>query len=347
MSRSRLTGSFGSSLGAYSSQAKTRLKLGSRRLVNRIVMPYVDQTVERLTPSHETSPSPEALPPPFVEFHATLHEARTFALADMPAGCQTILSVGANGEWYFDWLEQAYGRVPRHIGVEAYMPKPLVLPTNVEWVEADLAAPDGVAALTSGSVDLVFSGQNVEHLWPDQVKAMLVESNRVLREGGWLVIDSPNRELTAAYQWSMGEHTVELNPDEAINLLTLSGFQVEVMKGVWLCRQHGELLPLEPKWGAEGAKEVLDRMMLAAARPTDSFIWWAEARKVGRPEPAALDTAIHKIFADNWEERVSRLRVVDGVPITLADGRRGVTLDKGQQGYALNGSGHGLGQGGI
>ena len=186
------------------------------------------------------------------------------------------------------------------------MPKPPVLPGNVEWVEADLAAPDGVAALTSGSIDLVFSGQNVEHLWPDQVKAMLVESNRVLREGGWLVIDSPNRELTAAYQWSMGEHTVELSPDEAINLLTLSGFHVEVMKGIWLCRRHGELLPLEPKWGAEGTKEVLDRMMLATARPSDSFIWWAEARKVGRPELAALDTAIHKIFADNWEEPVSR-----------------------------------------
>ena len=182
------------------------------------------------------------------------------ALADMPAGCDTVLSMGANGQWYFDWFDDHYGHIPRHIGVEAYMPRPDVLPDNVEWVEADLASPEGVAMLGSGTVDMVFSGQNIEHLWPDQVQAFLVESSRVLRDGGWLVLDSPNRELTADYQWSMGEHTIEFTPDEAIDLLALAGFDVVTMKGIWLCRQDGELLPLEPPGTVEGSADVLRRI---------------------------------------------------------------------------------------
>ena len=90
------------------------------------------------------------------------------ALADMPSGADTILSAGANGIWYFDWFDQEYGPVKHHIGVEAYMPRPDGLPDSVEWVDADLAGPNGVASVASGSVDLVFSGQNIEHLWPDR-----------------------------------------------------------------------------------------------------------------------------------------------------------------------------------
>ena len=103
-----------------------------------------------------------------------------------------------------------------------------------------------MAAVGTGSVDLVFSGQNIEHLWPEQTVAFLVESNRVLHDDGLLVVDSPNRAITEAYQWSMAEHTVELEPSEAVTVLGLAGFAVERMKGLWLCREDGRLLPLDP-----------------------------------------------------------------------------------------------------
>jgi SAM-dependent methyltransferase len=283
------------------------------------------------------SDSPGGLPEEFTELHASLHQARTFALADMPAPFDTVLSVGANGLWYFEWFEKAYGHVPRHIGVEAYTPRPPVLPDNVEWVEADVAGPDGVAAINSGSVDLVFSGQNIEHLWPDQVEAFLIESNRVLHTGGWLVLDSPNRDITAAYRWSMSEHTVELTPDEAQMLLTLAGFEVQTVKGLWLCRKDGDLLDLGPDGTAEGAAEVLERMMLASTRPADSFIWWVEARKIGDPDVPALGRAIRSVFAANWEERVNRIEPKEGVPVTLADGRPGVRLAKDRWGCVMLG----------
>ncbi len=278
-----------------------------------------------------------ALPEAFTGLHGALHQARSFALADMPSNAPTILSVGPNGLWYFDWFAETYGDVPRHIGVEAYTDRPPVLPPNVEWIEADVAGPEGVRTLSSGGVDLVFSGQNIEHLWPDQIEAFLIESNRVLRDGGWLILDSPNREITAAYQWSMSEHTVELTPAEARSLLTLAGFEVETMKGLWLCRHHGELLPLDPDGSERMIERVLERMMLASQRPADSFIWWAEARKVAEPDRRALSSAIRAIFAANWVERVSRIGAVDGVPVRLADGRPGVRMEKGQWGCSMMG----------
>ncbi len=155
------------------------------------------------TPS-ETMPS--AGEPAAPNFYALLHELRSHALADMPAGARTMLSAGCSGRWYFDWIEERYGRVERHIGVEAYMPRPADLPGNVEWLPRDVSHVPEVA---SGSVDFVFSGQNIEHLWPDQVAGFLLESHRVLAPGGWIVIDSPNRELTHPLVWTHPEHTVE------------------------------------------------------------------------------------------------------------------------------------------
>ncbi len=277
------------------------------------------------------------MPSVFGDYLAALHEARTVCLGDMPPGARTVLSVGASGTWYLDWFARSYGDMERHIVVEAFLPRPAELPENVEWVAADLAGPDGVATVDSGSVDLVFSGQNIEHLWPEQVVALLAESNRVLRPEGWLVIDSPNRNLTEAYRWTMEEHTVELAPEEATRLLELAGFEIVTMKGLWLCRRDGEVLELQPPGTVAGASEVLERMMKAAGRPADSFVWWAEARKVAEPDLAGLEREVRAIFADHSEERVGRMLSNEGLPCTLADGRAGVSLEKGSSGYLFFG----------
>ena len=316
-----------------------RAKRLARRLLDRVAEPYVAESARRVVESLAVD-QPEPVPastPVVVELHAALHEARSIALADMPAGADVVLSAGASGLWYFEWFDREYGPIKHHIGIEAYLPQPDGLPVNVEWVEADLAAPEGVAAVGTGSVDLVFSGQNIEHLWPEQTVAFLVESNRVLRDDGLLVVDSPNRALTEAYQWSMGEHTIELEPSEAVTVLGLAGFAVERMKGLWLCREAGRLLPLDPTPAMWGPGGYARRVAMATAHPEDSFIWWAEARKVGRPDPAGLRRAINGIFESAWDERVARVRPMGGTEILLADGSPGVVMPRGAEGYALAG----------
>ena len=115
-------------------------KILMRKALDRVAQPYIDQTVQRVAAT-ATPTIVQPSQPAFTETHAALHEARSIALAAMPSGAETVLSAGANGLWYFEWFDAEYGTVPRHIGVEAYLPRPDDLPPNVEWISADLAGP--------------------------------------------------------------------------------------------------------------------------------------------------------------------------------------------------------------
>ncbi len=237
-----------------------------------------------------------------------IHQARGAMLRSMPQGARVLLSAGCAGTWYFDWVRQCYGPVEEHLGIEYYMPRPDDLPAGVTWI-ANTAAD--MADVAGESCDLVFSGQNIEHLWPEEVVGFLAESARVLRTGGHLVIDSPNRSVTAPMNYSHGEHTVELTPDEAAALVTLAGFEVTKLAGIWLCRdpRSGRVMAFnsnqpDPDWS------VTERLVAASAQPADSFIWWLEARRTNRPpDLAALRERIAAIFARAWPERIQRLIV--------------------------------------
>lgn len=327
-------------------QITSKLKRRARQGVDRVVRPYVDEVIRRLDaeiaglvaslgmPSPTATPEQPDVPAPALDdlLHHALHTARTLALSGMPEVTGTLLSAGPNGKWYFDWFDDAYCKVDRHIAVEAYTPRPDGLPAEVHWVAADISSSEGIGMVPDGEVDLLFSGQNIEHLWPEQVVNFLLEANRVVRPGGWLVVDSPNRQLTAAYRWSMGEHTIEFSATEAQSLLELAGFTVRSMQGLWLCRKDGNLLPLEPT--TLTGPEMLERLALGRRHPDDCFIWWAEAVKVGAPNPQALRDAIDAIYRREWSERVSRLQLRDGAVID-ASGR--ITVPIGTTGYPVIG----------
>ena len=254
----------------------------------------------------------------------------------MPPGAAVLLSAGCSGSWYFDWIEQAYGRVRRHVGIERYMPRPDVLPANVEWIASSVA---GMPEVEAASVDLLFSGQNVEHLFGDDCTGFLLESARVVRPGGHLVMDSPNREIATRLNWSMNEHTIEFTPGEAAELVELAGFDVQSVRGVWLCRDpgSGEVLPFDAFEAALPAEEVVRRIQLAPRFPEHSFVWWLEARRSTRAPDADRLRARHaEIFGHAWPERTNRLRRHVG---TLAgEGEaRVVSVPAGVSGYCLFG----------
>ena len=141
---------------------------------------------------------------------------------------ESVLSVGANGSWYFEWFRQSVGDVTEHIGIEAYLPRPDDLPGYVTWV-ANTA--DQMIDVASGSVDLVFAGQTTEHLWAHELVGFLSEAHRVLRAGGRLSLDSPNQHVTQHLLWSHGEHTIELDEQEFSELLELAGFACSTWRG--------------------------------------------------------------------------------------------------------------------
>jgi SAM-dependent methyltransferase len=232
---------------------------------------------------------------PTHDFNVLLHELRTREIRRMPPGATRFLSAGCAGGWYFDWIASNYpGMLQVHYGVEAYSPCPADLPVGVRWVKNTIGKMQDVA---DRSIDLVFAGQTVEHVWPPDLADFLLESHRVLAPGGHLVCDSPNRVLTWALGWVQPQHTAELTVPEIVELLQLAGFDDISVRGIWLCYDRAahrvlDMMPIRDRvWTPER------RATEATNHPEDSFIWWAEARKgAGKPDRQRLHERASAIY---------------------------------------------------
>ena len=241
------------------------------------------------------------------DFSELLHELRGRELERLPAGARTVLHGGAAGAWYFEWFDERYpGTVERHVGVEAFAPRPEDLPLHVDWLERTLGDMGPVA---DGSIDMVFGGQVIEHLWPDDVAGLLLESHRVLRPDGRLVLDSPNRRVTEAIAWQHPEHTVEFSVEEAVALVGLAGFDVEAVRGVLLGYDRAGHRFLGIDTSDAGPPTWDERETAAAACPEDAFIWWLVASRAARaPDVDALRGRANECFESFRAARFRSLR---------------------------------------
>jgi hypothetical protein len=286
----------------------------------------------------ETSAGTYGAPPasPPIDINLLLHQSRSSFMRDMPAGATCLLSVGCAGKWYFDWIEQTYGAVQKHVGIEYYASRPDDLPDNVSWI-ANTAG--NMEAIQSDSCDLVVSGQNIEHLWPDEVGDFLVESARVLHPGGTLCVDSPNRAMTAPLLWSHPEHTIEFTVPEIRQLLELAGFDVTKAAGIWLCQdpKTGRFLRFDPNI-PDPAWSIPERLISARDKPEQSFLWWLEGRRSNRtPDRQAIGVLLARIFDEAWPERTQRLLVGEGRTIEQRTDGYWVVARPGQGGMVFFG----------
>ncbi len=116
------------------------------------------------------------------------------------------------------------------------------------------------------TVDVVVNFQVIEHLW-DQGQ-FAAECLRVLRPGGVLLMSTPNR-----ITFSPGRdtpinpfHTRELNAAELTELLSVAGFCVESMLGVF----HGpRLVELDERHGGSIIDAQIARALADAPWPAD------------------------------------------------------------------------------
>jgi SAM-dependent methyltransferase len=285
---------------------KSNVKAAARRLSDRIAAPYVDEIVRQQAPVQEAADAeqvsavePADVPSDF--FHGILHELRTVELERSHGDYERIVSVGAQGRWYFDWIERSLGPVREHVGVEAFEPEPPDLPPYATWRPTTADRFDGV---DDDSVDLVFAGQTTEHLWAEELAGFLLQARRVLRDQGLLVLDSPNRLVTEHLHWSHGGHTVELSAEEIAELVSLAGFTVESIRGAWRCRIGEQVLQLEDNLG-DGSL-LVRRIADGPDQPDDCFVWWLVARPSGEPNAAELTTRCVQLYDAHWSTRVCR-----------------------------------------
>jgi SAM-dependent methyltransferase len=84
------------------------------------------------------------------------------------------------------------------------------------------------------SVDLVYAGQSIEHITPDDTSVVLKEIFRILRPGGHLAIDTPNARVTRLQQAEFidPDHKVEYTTEELTAKLEAAGFEILELKGL-------------------------------------------------------------------------------------------------------------------
>ena len=230
-------------------------------------------------------------------FSELLHTLRGDLLAEMPAA-KVVVSAGCAGSWYFQWFDEKYPfEIDRHIGFDTEQAPP-DLPENVEWHQSSMA---NMAPVADESADLVFAGQAIEHISIADCVSFLQHAHRLLKPGGWLVMDSPNFTITGPSKYLHPEHVIEYTTEQMREILQAAGFRVVSAKGILLCRENGRVLdsPLD-------IETINDRRIKAAKeRPEDSFIWWIEASRNGEFDSQRVSRLLTKIDRTYEEQRAT------------------------------------------
>ena len=91
-----------------------------------------------------------------------------------------------------------------------------------------------LARYGDASFDLVYSGQSIEHVTPEEGDRVLAEVHRVLRPGGYLAVDTPNARACRAQQREFidPDHKVEYTHPEMAEKFQRAGFSIREAKGL-------------------------------------------------------------------------------------------------------------------
>jgi SAM-dependent methyltransferase len=91
-----------------------------------------------------------------------------------------------------------------------------------------------LSGFEDASVDLVYSGQSIEHVHPEEAAVVLKEVYRIVRPGGWLGLDTPNGRVTRLQQPDFidPDHKAEYTWPELQRMLSEAGFETAWAKGL-------------------------------------------------------------------------------------------------------------------
>jgi ubiquinone/menaquinone biosynthesis C-methylase UbiE len=142
-----------------------------------------------------------------------------------------LLDVGAG---YCSFINHAQGR--RRVAVDIHDQLGAHAGPGVETITASATDLSGIP---SGSFDLVFASNLLEHLPREQIHEALSEFGRVLRRGGRLILIQPNFRLCAKYYYDDYTHVTPLSDRSLADILKVAGFN--------LVHEQPKFLPLSLK----------------------------------------------------------------------------------------------------
>lgn len=83
---------------------------------------------------------------------------------------------------------------------------------------------------SDASFEGVLSSDILEHVYPEDAVQVVEEGSRVLKPGGWIFINIPNRESWSEASWRNPEHVWLPSKKEMVDLLGRNGFNNEKLE---------------------------------------------------------------------------------------------------------------------
>ena len=140
-------------------------------------------------------------------------------------------------------------------------------------------------AVTTGSVDAIYSSHNIEHVFPHEVHTVLLEFHRVLKQDGIVVLTCP--DLVSVCQAVVNDRLMETlyvspaGPIAPIDILY--GYREAIAKGaIYMAHKTGfTFSTLQDAFFKAGFK-----FNVGAARPKDFDLWIVSFKQVMSNEEA-------------------------------------------------------------
>ena len=174
-----------------------------------------------------------------------IHSARLKLVASLLPPASRILDLGgANGSIYNMGYPHKFKKItivdlPPADRIDMYKSlKMKAEKTTNGIIDTHYGSMTNLKFTKDNSIDMVWSGESIEHISVDDGKIMLKEAFRVLRPGGSLCLDTPNGIITSIQVRDAGvkfihpEHKIEYTPRQLQKMLKKAGFKIIVSRGI-------------------------------------------------------------------------------------------------------------------
>ena len=182
----------------------------------------------------------------YSDLSTSLHESRGRFVRSLPPARQ-IVDIGGSCQgstkgalveagWPYPFERLTIVDLPSDERHEFYQTEtaPEVVETELGPVAYLYQSMTTLEGIGDGSVDLVYSGQSIEHVTREETRDVYREVLRVLRPGGLFALDTPNARLTRLQQDEFvdPDHDYEYTHAELSGDLEAAGFEIVDAKGL-------------------------------------------------------------------------------------------------------------------